>query len=193
MSNKTIEENDVVTVVVSRRIKKGTEKLFEQLSNDLTIAAASFTGYLGAVMMRPSYEDDPEYRLVYKFNNQENLDNWIESNKRVSLLKKIEPLLEGPCEATRSSGILTWLTLPGKTKVVPPKKYKITIVSWLALYPLITLIFFLFGDILAEIPLIVRTLIVTAIAMLIMSYVLMPRFTKWFSFWLFPKEKEKLR
>jgi len=188
MSNQNIENDKVVTVVVSRRIKKGTEKIFERLSDDLTVAAASFTGYLGAVMMRPSSENDPEYRLVYKFDNQENLDNWITSNKRVSLLKKMEPLLEGPCEATSSSGILTWLTLSGKTKAAAPKKYKITIVSWLALYPLITLIFFLFGDILADIPLVIRTFIVTAIAMLIMSYVLMPQFTKWFSFWLFPKD-----
>jgi len=187
------EENAIVTVVVSRRIKKDTEEIFEKLSTELTKIATDFTGYIGAIMMRPASLDDPEYRLVYKFNNQKNLDKWIGSNKRAVILSKIEPLLEKPSVVTSSLGLVTWLSLPGNKKVASPEKYKITIVSWLALYPLITLIFFLFGDILAQIPLLLRTFIVTALAMVLMSYVLMPRFTKLFYFWLFPKEKEKLR
>ncbi|MBL0708063.1 MAG: hypothetical protein JJW00_03355 [Sulfurimonas sp.] len=187
------KENLNVTTVVSRRIKKGTEELFERLSDDLTKAAASFTGYVGAIMIRPASLDDPEYRLVYKFDNQDNLNKWLKSKKRAVTLSKIAPLLEKPCEVSSSLGLITWLSLPGQAKVKAPKKYKITIISWLALYPLITLIFFLFGDILSEVPLVFRTLIVTSSAMLIMSYVLMPRFTKLFYFWLFPKEEEELR
>jgi antibiotic biosynthesis monooxygenase (ABM) superfamily enzyme len=187
------KENQIVTVVVSRRIKKTKEILFEKLSDDLTLCATKFEGYIGAVMLRPSSMDDPEYRVIYKFKSQTYLDEWINSDIRTKLLDEIEPLLEESSQITQTSGILTWLTLPGATKVMHPKKYKITMVSWLALYPLITIIFFLFGDILKDIPLIFRTLLVTAVAMIVMSYVLMPRFTKWFSFWLFPKDKEKLR
>ena len=62
-----------------------------------------------------------------------------------------------------------------------------TIVSWMALYPIVTLIFFLFGEPLAHIPLILRTLLVTAAVMVLMSYVAMPRMTRWFGFWLFSK------
>ncbi|WP_324172151.1 2-dehydropantoate 2-reductase [Sulfurimonas sp.] len=183
----------VVTVVVSRRIKKNKEEQFEQFSNELTKVATSFKGYVGAIMIRPVSLDDPEYRLVYKFDNQENLDKWIKSTKRAVILNKIEPLLEKPSETIKSLGLATWLSFPRQAEAKAPKKYKITIVSWLALYPLITLIFLIFGDILAEIPLLLRTFIVTAVAMVLMSYVLMPRFTKLFYFWLFPKEEEKLR
>ncbi len=190
---KKNEKNLVVTVVVSRRIKKGTEELFESLSNELTNTAVGFEGYMGAVMMRPSSHDDPEYRIIYKFDNQSNLDAWIYSDIRLALLQKIESLLEGPSEIEITSGIATWLNMSEKNRASSPKKYKITIVSWLALYPLITGIFIVFGDMLSTVPLLVRTFIVTAVAMVIMSYILMPRFTKWFSFWLFPKEKEKLR
>jgi len=185
--------NEVITTVVSRRITKTKELLFEKLSNDLTSKASEFDGYLGAIMLRPTSNADPEYRIVYKFKSQIYLDNWMKSDIRKEIIRKIDPLLEEPAVITKTSGILTWITLPGRTNVLQPKKYKITIVSWLALYPLITLIFFLFGDILADIPLLLRTFLVTAIAMVLMSYVLMPQFTKWFSFWLFPKDKEKTR
>ena len=52
-----------------------------------------------------------------------------------------------------------------------------TFVSWLALYPAVTLVFLLFGDLLAQIPLLLRTMAVTIVVMLLMSYVLMPRMT----------------
>jgi len=187
-----MKNSEPITIVVSRRIKKDTEEQFGRLCEELTSVASSFEAYLGAVMICPTNENDPEYRMIYKFGNPEDLDKWVDSKIRASILKKIEPLMDGPSIATKYSGILTWLTLSGKATGAP-KNYKITIVSWLALYPLVTLIFFLFGDILANMPLMIRTFIVTAMGMLIMSYVLMPQFTKWFSFWLFPKEKEKIR
>lgn len=88
---------------------------------------------------------------------------------------------------------MTWFTLPGQNPVQPPPKWKMTLVSWLALYPAVTLVFVLFGDLLAQIPLLVRTLLVTAVVMVLMSYVLMPRMTRWFRFWLFQKTNRDSR
>ena len=34
---------------------------------------------------------------------------------------------------------------------------------------------------------------VTAVVMLLMSYVLMPRMTRWFAFWLFPRDRSEER
>jgi hypothetical protein len=48
------------------------------------------------------------------------------------------------------------------------------IVNWPALYPAVTLILFPFGDLLAQEPLLLRTLIVTAVVIGAMSYLLMP-------------------
>ena len=53
--------------------------------------------------------------------------------------------------------------------------------------------FLLFGDLLAQIPLLLRTMAVTIVVMLLMSYVLMPRMTRWFAFWLFPKKNHDVR
>lgn len=137
-------------------------------------------------MFRPSSPDDPEYRIVFKFRDRESLTAWEESEERAELLEQIESLLVQPSEREVTSGIVTWFTLPGQNPVKPPPKWKMTIVSWLALYPAVTLVFVLFGDILAQIPLLLRTMAVTTVVMLLMSYVLMPRMTKWFRFWLFP-------
>lgn len=182
-----------LTVVVSRRVKKGQESAFEQLSSQMTERAASFPGYLGATMFRPSSPEDPEYRIVFKFRDRDTLTAWEDSPERAELLEQIEALLAKPSEREVTSGIVTWFTLPGQNPVKPPPKWKMTFVSWLALYPAVTLVFLLFGDLLAQIPLLLRTMAVTIVVMLLMSYVLMPRMTRWFAFWLFPKKNHDVR
>ena len=178
-----------LTVVVSRRVRKGQQEAFEALSSQMTERASRFPGYLGTAMFRPASPDDPEYRIVFKFRDRETLTAWEESEERAELREQIESLLVQPSEREVTSGIVTWFTLPGQNPVQPPPKWKMTIVSWLALYPAVTLVFVIFGDLLAQVPLLLRTMIVTIVVMGLMSYVLMPRMTKWFAFWLFPRQK----
>ena len=59
-------------------------------------------------------------------------------------------------------------------------------VTWLAVYPLITLILLLAGPVLSMLPMLVRTLVLTAVMVTLMTYVNMPRMTRLFSFWLYP-------
>lgn len=184
---------EAVTVVVSRRVRRGQEAAFEALSARMTERAAGFTGYLGATLFRPASAEDPEYRIVFRFRDRDTLAAWEASAQRSELLTQIEALLLEPSEREVLSGIVTWFTLPGQNPVQPPPRYKMTLVSWLALYPAVTLVFFFFGDLLQQLPLPLRTLLVTAVVMLLMSYVLMPRMTRWFAFWLFPRTGGKAR
>lgn len=179
-----------VTVVISRRVIKGKAEQFEALSNEMTQRATVFPGYMGAELFRPASPNDPEYRIIFRFASEAALAQWQSSAERAEMLQQIEPLLVQPSETETRSGIVNWFTLPGYNPVKPPAKYKMTLISWLALYPTVTLVFLLFGSLLNEVPLLLRTLLVTAVVMVLMSYVLMPRFTRWFAFWLYPKHEQ---
>lgn len=63
-------------------------------------------------------------------------------------------------------------------------RHKSAFLIWLAIYLLITLIFFLFGDILINIPLPLRTLMLTLVAVPLMFYVILPLYNKLFHNWL---------
>ncbi|MGB1477241.1 MAG: antibiotic biosynthesis monooxygenase, partial [Marinobacter salsuginis] len=82
-----------LTVVVSRRVRKGQQEAFEALSSQMTERASRFPGYLGTAMFRPASPDDPEYRIVFKFRDRETLTAWEESEERAELLQQIESLL----------------------------------------------------------------------------------------------------
>jgi antibiotic biosynthesis monooxygenase (ABM) superfamily enzyme len=63
-------------------------------------------------------------------------------------------------------------------------KHKRAFLIWLAIYPLITILFWLLGDYLTKCPLAVRTFILTVIAVPIVFYVILPLFNKLFTKWL---------
>lgn len=186
----TEDTERAVTVVISRRVKPGCEAEFEKLSTAMSMAATQFPGHLGSNMFRPATADDPEYRIVFKFRSQEDLTRWQKSPERLAYLDDFESLLVAPAKTEVLSGMVTWFTLPTQNPVKPPPKHKMTVVSWLALYPTVSIIFILFGSQLETVPLLLRTMIITGVLMPLMSYVLMPNFTRWFAFWLYPKQEQ---
>lgn len=181
------------TVVISRRVKPGNEAAFEALSTEMTIAAMEFPGHLGAHMFRPASPDDPEYRIIFKFATESELSNWVNSETRHEFIAQIEPLLTEPSQIETMNSLVTWFSLPGRPPVKPPPRYKMAIVSWLALFPIVTAIFWLFERWLVLMPLIPRVAMVTAVVMVLMTWVAMPRLTKVFARWLYPASEKNLR
>ncbi|MBW4457186.1 MAG: hypothetical protein KME55_33480 [Nostoc indistinguendum CM1-VF10] len=66
-----------------------------------------------------------------------------------------------------------------------PPRYKMFLLTWLAIYPLITGIYLLFGNFLSALPLLLRTLLLTGVLVYLMTYLVMPHLTKTFHKWLF--------
>jgi antibiotic biosynthesis monooxygenase (ABM) superfamily enzyme len=70
-----------------------------------------------------------------------------------------------------------------------PPRYKVFLLTWLAIYPLITGIFLLLGKHLSLLPLPLRTLLLTGVLVYLMTYIVMPWLMKVFSSWLYPTQK----
>jgi antibiotic biosynthesis monooxygenase (ABM) superfamily enzyme len=65
-----------------------------------------------------------------------------------------------------------------------PSRHKLALLSWLAIYPLITGIFLVFNQPLMQLALPVRTFVLTIVLVGLMSYIIMPYLTKVFNKWL---------
>jgi antibiotic biosynthesis monooxygenase (ABM) superfamily enzyme len=172
--------------VASRRVKRGREREFEEWVSGILAAANEFPGYLGSEVLRPGdAPGDDEYRIVFRFDRESNLRAWENSEERRRWLSKAEPLIHEE-RVHVLTGLETWFTLPWKAGEPSPPRYKMAIVTWLAVFPLITVILVLFGPLLGLLPMLLRTLVLTAVMVSLMTYVVMPRLTRLFSFWLYP-------
>lgn len=65
-----------------------------------------------------------------------------------------------------------------------PTRYKLFLLTWLAIYPLITIIMYFFGKYLNLLPLAIRTLLLTGVLVYLMTYWVMPMLMRLFRNWL---------
>jgi hypothetical protein len=178
-----------VTVVVSRRVKPGREQAYEEWVHGVVQVAMGYEGHLGSNVFRPSDPEHPDYVLVFQFNSQANLDRWIQSEDRKAWLAKVEPLVEGPMKADVLTGLENWFTLPSHrhAPASPPPRHKMAMVTWLAIFPLINVLGAGLAPVLSPLPPLLRSAVMSALMVTLMTYVVMPRLTRLFARFLFPK------
>jgi uncharacterized protein len=69
-------------------------------------------------------------------------------------------------------------------KPTSPPRYKMALLTWAAAFPLLTAANVLFGPVLAALPLPLRTLLLTGLLVTLLTYVIMPRLSRWCANWL---------
>ena len=176
-----------ITAVASRRVKPGCEEEFEVWISGILAAANDFPGYLGSNVIRPNSSEDDEYQIIFKFDHASNLKRWERSEERRRWLHRSRDLIKEEPRIRILTGLETWFTLPAKEGAPPPPRYKMAVVTWLAVFPLATVVFMILDPLLGEFPAIFRTLVFTLVMVSLMTYVVMPRMTRLFSFWLYQK------
>jgi len=89
------------TVIVVRRVLVGMERQFENWNGRLVAAAGNFQGYVGSEIQAPNDAHPQEWVNIYRFDRQENLDRWLESDQRGSLMREGSEFLDGPTREQR--------------------------------------------------------------------------------------------
>ena len=190
MSNvESLNHDPPATVDVLQRVKPGCEAAFEAVLVDLFEAAKGFEGHLGVSVFRPIDRANPEYRIVFKFDRISHLKQWEISPIRQRLLEQANRLTVGAGQVSILTGLETWFTLPKNLGLPPPPRYKMMVISGITIYVLINLINVLIVPLIAPLPGLLKTLVVTLLMVSIMTYIAMPRMTKLFANWLYPKSK----
>ena len=179
-----------VTTTVTRQVKPGHEVFYEGFLVGIISAASEFPGHLGVEVFRPQRASAGEYRTVYRFDTVEHLRAWLDSDVRATWLTRAEPHVIGPTRTSFVTGLETWFTLPSRPAAPPPPRYKMALLTWITIFPLITAIVAVVGPLFEfeGLPLVVRLGITTAIAVPLMTWVVMPRVTRLLHGWLFPED-----
>jgi antibiotic biosynthesis monooxygenase (ABM) superfamily enzyme len=68
-----------------------------------------------------------------------------------------------------------------------PPRYKMAVVTWIAIYPLITLLLWAFSPFIVGVPVPLVTLALSAALVTLQTYVVMPLMMRVFRRWLFPR------
>jgi antibiotic biosynthesis monooxygenase (ABM) superfamily enzyme len=175
-----------VTTTVTRRVKFGHEPFYESFLEGIIAAAARSPGHLGVEVFRPAPGSTGDYRVVYRFDTSDHLQAWLTSPERAAWLERAEPHVIGPMRTQFVTGLETWFTLPHEPGTPPPPPYKMALVTWVTIFPLITLVVVALDPLLERLTLVARLAVTTAVTVPIMTWLVMPRITRLLRKWLYP-------
>ncbi len=169
-------------IVLERRVRPGARPGFTQWLEELMAAAARAPNHQGSSVFTVG-EDD--FYILLRFATQGDLERWQAAAGTAELLHRGDVHALEPGQAHVRSGLETWFTVPGRqTPPTPPPRWKMALVTWLALLPQALVL----GRVLPpSLPTLVRVSLATAIPVAMLTWVLMPRPTKRLYGWLYAR------
>jgi len=190
MESKAAEQDGsdgVVTTIISHEVLAGAESRYDSWLAEAREACMRFAGYLSTDVIRP-VGGARTYTVIIRFARFDQLSAWIDSAERHALLAKMAPFLPKGDKYETRTGLEFWFT-PAEAKVKHPKPWKQWLITWSAIFPLTVIVPIILGPLFVSVPalgtLLPSRALTAAIVVLMMVYVIMPRYTKWVSRWLF--------
>lgn len=137
-------------------------------------------------MIRPQLGVRNEYVIIFRFDNYENLKVWMTSRDREYWLNQAQSLVESDPYVQQICGLEAWFSIPGQPLKTPPR-YKTALLTWAAVFILINLLSTFLVPLLRGLPHLIISLIVTILMVVLLTYVVMPRVSRLFRWWLYAK------
>lgn len=170
-----------VTTIVRHAILPGKMDVFEAWSTRIRTACRTYTGYLGAEIIKPVDGEGTTVTSIFRFNCYANLETWMQSEERLALLEETSDFCAGPMEISQYESLEYMFPLGTSGK--PPSREKMAVVTFIGL---IAPVFYIPKLVIAYIiqePILVTVTSLTIITPL-MVYAIMPILTRIARPWL---------
>jgi uncharacterized protein len=166
-------------IVLERRLRPGAEAAFEAWVHRLLESAGSTGTLQGSSVLRSG----GDFFILLRFASRHDLETWHSSAVVRDHLRRGEELATAADRPLVRSGLETWFTVPGLPQSpMPPPKWKMALVTWLALLPQVLAL----GKVVpATWPFPFGAAVSTAIPVVLLTWVLMPRLTRLLQRWLY--------
>tara|TARA_R110001599_G_scaffold221826_1_gene420504 strand:- start:1986 stop:2564 length:579 start_codon:yes stop_codon:yes gene_type:complete len=184
----SIPETDIgATVVITHRVSDEKHAEYEVWLDRIAPRCKAAPGNLDWHVVRPVSGLSDTYTVIIRFDTEAHLNDWMASRERGELIEEAEVLFGGPDDFYISSGLDFWFTPPG-SRAKAPARWKQSLITWSAIYPLVLGIPYVVSTVFQFLgvprykPLTV--LVTTALAVFLMTYVIMPGYTRLVRRWL---------
>jgi antibiotic biosynthesis monooxygenase (ABM) superfamily enzyme len=180
-----------VTVIVTRRVRHGRAAEFERLMSGMQAAAARFPGHMDGFLIPPDVPEQGCYRTLFAFDNEAHLQAWTRSAERNEWLLRIAAVTHGDSALRVLNGLETWFALPAARTKAPPPRWKMALVTWSAIFPLVLLSSHTVAPLLGpRVHPALVVLVATGLIVVAMTWLVMPTLVRLLAGWLYPAERE---
>lgn len=181
-----LPQPESVTAVLRHHVRPEAVADYEQWLQRIMPIAQRFPGHRGVHVMRPA-AGSTLYTVTLRFETLAHAEDWFQSTARQTLLAELLPLLAREEQRETVTGLEFWFQPEAPGQKVP-RRYKQFLLTLSMIFPLTQLVPFPVRWATQAWPALQGTLlerfIVVAIVVGLMTYVVMPRVTRWAAGWL---------
>lgn len=172
-----------VTAVISRKIKTGNEKDYDDWLRRYMMSERKVPGYLGTTIIAPGGSNSSVRYSINRFSDKVSLDAWENSEEALKLMEEVNNCSTRYYE--RATGLETWFTLPDLKIIVAPPRWKMAIVSFIGAYCISSLAQYVLSLYFGQWPLLTNILM-NIILVVGLTYLAMPVLSRLLRRWLYP-------
>lgn len=179
---------DGATAVISAHVRHGFDAQYEEWLSEIQPVCRSYPGFLDSQVIRPIAGVTRTYTFVIRFDTIANLRSWMESKDRRRLIEKARVLMSHDDNYAIRSGLDFWFA-PTDGEVKTPAKWKQFLLTCSVIYPLVLIVPRTVNAAVRPVGIsangLLATLLGTVTICWLMTYVIMPRYTKLMERWLY--------
>jgi antibiotic biosynthesis monooxygenase (ABM) superfamily enzyme len=171
-----------VHIAITRQVKPGMERAFEDALREFARESLSAPGTTGVHMIGPvSGTNHGEYGILRSFESEPACQAFYDSEMFRRWDEKASQFVIGGWTRRKLHGLEEFFRdVPGE----PPPKWKMAVVTWLGVFPAVLLWSWVLSKLLSGLPSLVITGIVSAFVVATLAWIAMPLLTRLFSTWL---------
>jgi antibiotic biosynthesis monooxygenase (ABM) superfamily enzyme len=177
----------VAVCVIRHSVMPGHEAAYEAWLREIVGVAGNAEGDRGVNITRPR-TGSRTYTIVLHFDTLEHLELWLASEAWSRLMLEVQPLLQVGDAVEIKTGLEFWFT-PAGSEQKHAKPYKQFLVTLSVIFPLTMLVPWLLTPVFRAAPVFAMPgiihLLVASIVVALMTYVIMPRYTRLMAAWLY--------
>lgn len=181
--------DDGATVVITHRVKDERQAEYNDwLTNEIGPVCLRSPGHMDTQVIRPVGGLTKTYTIIIRFHTRHDLECWINSEERKSLIEVVRPLLSKDDDFYIQSGLDFWFMQEGAGAKIPVR-WKQFLVTWSVIFPLVLLVPLIVDPLLRYLGIAPNhyfdNLCITGVIVALVIYVVMPHYTKLVERWLF--------
>ena len=178
-----------VTRIARRRALPGRERDYEARVREMFRHMRASPGFQGAEMI-PPHEPGGDYQVVVHFASEADLAAWDASPERAEMHGLLREVAAAEPEYRSLSGLEAWFAPAVVPASMHPPRARMALVTWRGIFPTVSFFLYFVLPYIQGLPFLPRTALLTALIVMTMTWVVMPRLTRWMRGFLNPHAKK---